>query len=105
VGTIYSPRVTLSNSEITFDDFAVGASKGFIGVGADGAAELVGPLKKMLAYAQSQGAETITLKGRYASPEGSMLGTGSPNNLNQSFSFSFPATKDGLKGFLKGIGQ
>jgi len=37
-------------------------------------------------------------------PEGSMLGTGSHNNLNQSFSFSFPATKDGLKGFLKGIG-
>lgn len=66
---------------------------------------MVGPLKEMLSYAQSQGAETITLKGRYASDQGSMLGTGSPNNINQDFSFSFPATRDGLKGFLKGIGQ
>lgn len=105
VGTIYSPKVTLNNSEIIFDEFAVGTSKGFIGVGADGAAELVGPLKKMLSYAQSQGAKTITLRGRYASPEGSMLGTGSINNVNQNFSFSFPATKDGLKEFLKGIGK
>jgi hypothetical protein len=42
-----------------------------IGVGDDGAAELVGPLKKMLAYAHSQGAVEITLTGRYVSPEGS----------------------------------
>lgn len=105
VGTLYSPKVTLSKNEITFNDFAVGTSKGFIGVGADGAAELVGPLKKMLAYAQAQGAEKITLKGRYASPEGSMLGTGSPSNVSQNFSFSFPATGEGLKEFLKGIGQ
>ncbi|WP_156338070.1 hypothetical protein, partial [Pseudomonas sp. MIACH] len=81
VGTIYSPKVTLNNNEIIFDEFAVGTSKGFFGVGADGAAELVGPLKKMLAYSQSQGAKTITLRGRYASPEGSMLGTGSINNV------------------------
>jgi filamentous hemagglutinin len=105
VGTIYSPKVTLNNREIVFDEFAVGTSKGFIGVGPDGASELVGPLKKMLSYAQSHGAETITLKGRYASPEGSLLGTGSVNNINQNFSFSFPATKDGLKEFLKGIGK
>lgn len=105
VGTIYSPKVTLNNREIVFDEFAVGTSKGFIGVGPDGASELVGPLKKKLSYAQSHGAETITLKGRYASPEGSLLGTGSVNNINQNFSFSFPATKDGLKEFLKGIGK
>jgi len=105
VGTIYSPRVTMSGSEITFDEFAIGTSKGFIGVGADGAAELAGPLKKMLAYAQSQGAEKITLTGRYASPEGSKLGTGSFDNVNQNFSFSFPATKEGLRDFLTGVGQ
>ena len=105
VGTIYSPRVTMSGSEITFDEFAIGTSKGFIGVGADGAAELAGPLKKMLAYAQSQGAGKITLTGRYASPEGSKLGTGSFDNVNQNFSFSFPATKEGLRDFLKGVGQ
>ncbi|OAE10409.1 hypothetical protein AZH11_27125 [Pseudomonas simiae] len=70
----------MSGSEITFDEFAIGTSKGFIGVGADGAAELAGPLKKMLAYAQSQGAGKITLTGRYASPEGSKLGTGSFDN-------------------------
>ncbi|NUT68351.1 DUF637 domain-containing protein, partial [Pseudomonas corrugata] len=105
VGTIYSPRVTMSGSEITFDEFAIGTSKGFIGVGADGAAELAGPLKKMLAYAQSQGAEKITLTGRYASPEGSKLGTGSFDSVNQNFSFSFPATKEGLRDFLKGVGQ
>lgn len=74
VGTIYSPRVTMSGSEITFDEFPIGTSKGFIGVGADGAAELTGPLKKMLAYAQSQGAEKITLTGRYASRTALSLG-------------------------------
>lgn len=69
----------------------------------DGAAELVGPLRKMLSYAQSQGAKTITLKGYYASEEGSILGTGSADNVGQRFSFSFPATTDGLKAFLKGL--
>lgn len=73
-GTIYSPRVTMSGSEITFDEFAIGTSKGFIGVGADGAAELAGPMKKMLAYAQSLGAEKITLTGRYASQKVLCLG-------------------------------
>ncbi|HHM4778487.1 TPA: DUF637 domain-containing protein, partial [Pseudomonas aeruginosa] len=105
VGTIYSPRVTLNSGEIIFDGFSVGTSKGLIGVGADGAAELVGPLRKMLSYSQSQGAQTITLKGHYASEQGSMLGTGSVNNVNQKFSFSFPATTDGLKAFLKELGK
>lgn len=59
----------------------------------------------MPAYAQSQGAEKITLAGRYASPEGSKLGNGSFDNVNQNFSFSFPATKEGLRDFLKGVGQ
>lgn len=72
-------------------------------MGTDGAAELVGPLKKMLNYAQSQGAERITLKGRYATEEGAMLGTGSVDNVKQNFSFSFPATREGLRGFLKGL--
>ncbi|MCH5654456.1 hypothetical protein, partial [Pseudomonas syringae] len=69
LGTIYSPIVITSGSEITFDEFAIGTSKGVIGVGADGAAELARPLRKMLAYAQSKGAEKSTLTGRYASPE------------------------------------
>ena len=49
-GTIYSPKVTLSDREIIFDEFAVGMSKGFTGYRADGAPELAGPLKRMLAY-------------------------------------------------------
>ncbi len=105
VGTIYSPKVTLSEGEIIFDDFAVGTKKGFFNMGEDGAAELVGPLKRMIAYAQAEGAETVTLRGRYASEEGSMLGTGSTNNVNQKFSFSFPATREGLMEFLKGVGK
>ncbi|TFF14543.1 hypothetical protein EXW72_03900 [Pseudomonas sp. BCA14] len=52
-----------------------------------------------------QGAGKITLTGRYASPEGSKLGTGSFDNVNQNFSFSFPATKEGLRDFLKEVGQ
>ncbi|WP_339070907.1 hemagglutinin repeat-containing protein [Pseudomonas idahonensis] len=103
IGTIYSPKVSLSNGEIIFNDFSVGTSKGYFGYGPDGAAELVGPLKQMLNYAQSQGAEKITLKGRYATEEGAMLGTGSVDNVKQNFSFSFPATREGLKGFLKGL--
>ncbi|MBP5101171.1 hypothetical protein, partial [Pseudomonas protegens] len=55
IGTIYSPKVSLSNGEIIFNDFSVGTSKGYFGYGPDGAAELVGPLKQMLNYAQSQG--------------------------------------------------
>jgi hypothetical protein len=31
-----------------------------------------------------------------------LLGTGSVNNINQSFSFGFLAARDGLKEFLKG---
>ncbi|MDF5890511.1 hypothetical protein [Pseudomonas syringae] len=62
-------------------------------------------MKKMLAYAQSQGAEKITLTGRYASPEGYKLGVGSFDNVSQNFSFSFPMTKEGLREFLKGVGQ
>lgn len=33
VGTIYSPKVTMKAGEVIFDDFAVGASKGFMGYG------------------------------------------------------------------------
>ncbi|MDO7895295.1 two-partner secretion domain-containing protein [Pseudomonas citrulli] len=98
VGTIYSPKVTLSAGEVIFDDFAVGTSKGFMGYGPDGAAELVGPLKKLLEYSRSQGGTTVTLRGYYASEEGAALGAG---KVGERFSFSFPATKEGLKNFLR----
>jgi filamentous hemagglutinin len=100
VGTIYSPKVTMKAGEVIFDDFAVGTSKGFMGYGPDGASELVGPLKKLLEYTQSQGAKTVTLKGYYASEEGAALGAG---KVGEKFSFSFPATKEGLRDFLKGL--
>ncbi|MCM2459704.1 filamentous hemagglutinin N-terminal domain-containing protein [Pseudomonas sp. CG7] len=100
VGTIYSPKVTVSAGEVMFDDFAVGTSKGFIGYGSDGAAELVGPLKKLLEYTKSQGGTTVTLRGYYASEEGAALGTG---KVGEKFSFSFPATNEGLRNFLKGL--
>ncbi|OAI92690.1 hemagglutinin repeat-containing protein [Pseudomonas putida] len=102
VGTIYSPKVTMSAGEVVFDDFAVGTSKGFIGYGPDGASELVGPLKKLLEYTQSQGAKTVTLKGYYASEEGAALGAG---KVGEKFSFSFPATKEGLRDFLRRLKQ
>ncbi|MDR2307115.1 MAG: filamentous hemagglutinin N-terminal domain-containing protein [Paucimonas sp.] len=102
VGTIYSPKVTMNAGEVIFDDFAVGTSKGFIGYGPDGASELVGPLKKLLEYTQSQGAKTVTLKGYYASEEGAALGAG---KVGEKFSFSFPSTKEGLRDFLRGLKQ
>lgn len=33
IGTIYSPKVSLSNGEIIFNDFSVGASKGCFAYG------------------------------------------------------------------------
>ncbi len=102
VGTIYSPKVTKNAGEVIFDDFAVGTSKGFIGYGPDGASELVGPLKRLLGYTQAQGGKTVTLKGHYASEEGAALGAG---KVGEKFNFSFPATKEGLKDFLKGLRQ
>lgn len=42
---MYFPKVTMNAGEVIFDDFTVGTSKGFIGNGPGGAAELVGPLK------------------------------------------------------------
>jgi filamentous hemagglutinin len=100
VGTVYSPKVTMNAGEVIFDHFAVGTSKGFIGYGPDGASELVGPLKKLLEYTQSQGAKTVTLRGYYASEEGAALGGG---KVGDKFSFNFPATKEGLRDFLKGL--
>ncbi|WP_156315968.1 hypothetical protein [Pseudomonas sp. Pf153] len=100
VGTIYSPKVTINAGEVVFDDFAIGTSKGFIGYGPDGAAELVGPLKKLIEYMQAQGGKTVTLRGYYASEEGAALGAG---KVGDRFSFSFPATNDGLRSFLRGL--
>ncbi len=55
----------------------------------------------MLDYAQSQGAERITLNGRYATEEGAMLGTGSVDNVKKNFSFSFPRYPRRVKRVLK----
>jgi hypothetical protein len=66
----------------------------------------------MLDYAQSQGAERITLNGRYATEEGAMLGTVRKERcwvrvvwimLRKIFPSVSPATREGLKGFLKGL--
>ncbi|MEZ0196954.1 hypothetical protein Q1Z72_25830 [Pseudomonas qingdaonensis] len=73
---MYFPKVTMNAGEVIFDDFTVGASKGFIGNGPGGAAELVGPLKKLLQHTQSQGGKTVTIKGCYASEVGAALGAG-----------------------------
>ncbi|WP_148558653.1 MULTISPECIES: hypothetical protein [Pseudomonas] len=92
----------MSAGEVIFDDFAVGTSRIFIGYGPSGGAKLVGPLKKLLEYTQSQGGKTITFKGYYASEEGAALGAG---KVGEKFSLSFPATKEGLRDFLKGLKQ
>lgn len=79
-----------------FDDLAIGTSKGFLGVGPDGAAELVGPLKKMLEYTQSKGGQNITFRGYFASEEGAALGGG---EVGQKFSYTFPLLMKGLESF------
>lgn len=84
---MYFPKVTMNAGEVIFDDFTVGTSKGFIGNGPGGAAELVGPLKKLLQYIQSQGGKTVTIKGCYASEVGAALGAG---KVGEQLSFSFP---------------
>ncbi|WP_440972725.1 hypothetical protein [Pseudomonas koreensis] len=68
--------------------------KGCMGVGPDGAAELVGPLKKLLEYTQLKGGQTVTFSGYFASEEGAPLGGG---EVGEKFSYSFPATKEGLR--------
>lgn len=47
-------------------------------------------------------APTFTLKGYYASEEGAALGAG---KVGEQFSFSFPATKEGLRNFLRKLRQ
>ncbi|CAI8812310.1 hypothetical protein EMIT0347P_20358 [Pseudomonas sp. IT-347P] len=100
IGSIYSPKVSMIGTDVIFDDLAIGTSKGFLGVGPDGAAELVGPLKKMLEYTQSKGGQNITFRGYFASEEGAALGGG---EVGQKFSYTFPATREGLREFLKGL--
>jgi filamentous hemagglutinin len=100
VGSIYAPKVSMIGTNVIFDDLAIGTSKGFMGYGPDGAAELVGPLKKLLEYTQSKGGQSVTFRGYFASEEGAALGGG---QVGERFSYSFPATKEGLREFLKGL--
>ena len=51
---------------------------------------------------QRNGADTITLTGRYATKEGAALGGG---KVGDTFSFSFPATRQGFKDVLEGLGK
>jgi len=81
-----------------FGDFAIGTQRGFLGSEAKGAAELTGPMKQLIKYSQKNGAETITLSGKYATKEGAALGGG---KVGEAFSHSFPATKEGFTSFLK----
>jgi filamentous hemagglutinin len=97
----YSPKVAMNAGEVIFDGFAVGTSKGFVGYGLVGAAQpIIEVAKKLLEYPRSQGCRTVTLKGYYASEKGAALGAG---KVGERFSFSFPATKGGLRDFVKGL--
>ena len=102
IGQVYSPSVYMIGKNITFSDFAVGTARGFLGSGAKGAAELLGPMKELVAFSRTQGAETITLTGKYATEEGAALGGG---KIGQEFSFTFDASLDGFKEFLKRLGK
>lgn len=55
--------------------------------------------KKFLAYARSHG-RTIVLKDYYVSGEG--LASGG-EKVGDQFSFSFPATQEGLRDFVEGL--
>lgn len=100
IGNLYSPSVLLKGGEIIFKDFAVGTSRGLIGIGEKGASELYGPLKQLAEFAQETGAKTISLQGRYVTEEGAALGGGV---IGDSFSFSFAASKEGLRQFIRGL--
>lgn len=54
-------------------------------------------MKDLISFSQKNGANTITLTGKYATKEGAALGGG---KVGDSFSFSFPATQQGFKDFL-----
>jgi RHS repeat-associated protein len=102
IGQLYSPNVVLTGKSILFQDFSVGTARGFMGIGEKGAAELYGPMRQLVAFSQKNGANTITLAGKYVTPEGAALGGG---QVGQSFSFTFQANREGLLGFLKQLGK
>jgi len=102
VGQVFSPAVSMQGKTITFADFSIGTSRGFIGFGEKGAAELLGPMKELVEYSRAQGAELITLSGKYATEEGAALGGG---RVGEAFSYTFEASRDGLKEFLKRLGN
>ncbi len=97
VGQIYSANVTMTGKNISFGNFSIGTQRGFIGTGPKGAAELIGPMKELINFSQKNGANTITLTGRYDTLEGAALGGG---KVRDSFSFSFPASQQGFADFL-----
>lgn len=97
IGQLYSPNVVLSGSTMIFNDFAVGTARGFMGLGAKGAAELLGPMRQLVEFAQQAGAKQITLSGKYVTEEGAQLGGG---KIGETFSYTFDATADGLKSLI-----
>jgi filamentous hemagglutinin len=101
IGQLYSPSVLLSGSTAIFNDFSVGTARGFMGLGAKGAAELLGPMRELIKYAQQAGAKQITLAGKYVTEEGARLGGG---KIGESFSHTFEASASGLKSFIKQLG-
>jgi len=94
VGQLFSPKVIRSGTQIVFEDFAVGTQQGLLGFGTKGASELAGPLQKLVNFSQQQGAKQITLTGKYVTEEGARLGGG---RVGETFSFTFDASKEGLK--------
>ena len=94
VGNLYSPNVVLSNENLKFTDFAVGTERGLMGIGKEGATELIGPMRQLIKFAETLGAKTVTFEGKYATEEGAKLGGG---KVGESFSFTFPASEDGFK--------
>lgn len=100
IGTLGSLKILQRGDNIIFDDFTVGTARGMLGAGQKGATELVGPLRELLRFSQQNGAKTITLNGKFVTDEGAALGRGV---VGDSFSFSFPATQEGLRTFLGGL--
>jgi hypothetical protein len=98
VGLLYSPKVVISGNNIVFTDFAVGTARGMLGIGERGGAELLGPLRQLVAYSQQQGAKTITLSGRYVTEEGARLGGG---QVGSKFSYTFSANEAGIKNLFE----
>ena len=77
--------VVLRGDQLILENFTIQS----IGGGRD----LVGPLRKLIAFAQDSGAKTITFRGTFSNPD---LAKRFGKQIGDEFSVSTPATREGI---------